>query len=699
MKKVLTSLLLAFVCLPMAMAQNSAHVFVPVVERACGSFTWIDGQTYSSDTNAVFLKGDTVFVLDLTIVEGTVDTAKVNRISGNCSATFKNKTYYEAGRFIDTLVVGNNCDSVVKIEVTLNGVINDTTYDVSVCDKYVLPWKNDSSRYDTIKTIGSRVLTHTESIGGCMVNTTINLTINRSYKDTLSTPVKNVTGGCYYRLGNRNITDTTKAYYDMVTNSKGCDSLVAIRLVSLTGLQYDTVNFVSCDTSYRWNKTGTIYYADTVVTFVEANADSSCITTNVLDLRIESEKYDTVVTTVCAAYTYSYKQKAPNGSTLLTQEDTITESGFYIYHRDSTLLMEKTNKGCKTYHALDLTIIQPTVHHNDSLYVIDTCDNARNAARQFKFDGQTFGPFTESVADTFLVHRNYGGNNSRYKENQCYDTTVHLKVNIRASTYLEKRVTACDSYVWYEFNPDKVYTESTGTNGSEEKIYDTVIVAKDSVKIYNEDSTEYSWMVTKYDTIAKAMLNSVNCDSIGKLYLTINKSPNVTILGDWMLTPGESTVLRAESDIDNMRYQWYRNGVAVAGAEGRADTLLVETDADADNSSNIDITLIGTKSYSGNNTCADTSWITVTSNTMGIEGANVNVAIYPNPASRVLSVECQEGISQVTLYNNLGQQMIVREGCGNSMQLDLGTIAAGVYTLRVVAVGGAESTHKIIVRK
>ena len=88
-----------------------------------------------------------------------------------------------------------------------------------------------------------------------------------------------------------------------------------------------------------------------------------------------------------------------------------------------------------------------------------------------------------------------------------------------------------------------------------------------------------------------------------------------------------------------MKYQWYKNGVAVSGNEGKADSLLVESDADATEGQNIDIMLVGRKDYSGNNTCYDSSWVTVTSAYVGIDEAEaVAVAVYPNPAARLLSV-------------------------------------------------------------
>ena len=703
MKKVLSSLLLALVCLPMAIGQSTAASPIKTIEEtSCGSFTWINGQTYTTDTVAAYTVGDTIYVLQLTITEGVVDTARAHKLTGRCSATFRGQVYEESGVIIDTIPFGNGCDSIVKLDIRLADPLYDTTYSVKACDYYVLPWKNAENKHDTIKTIGSRVVSNLDTVGGCIYTTTINLTVNRSDTNRALAVVEDVTGGCYYKFGDSIITDSNRVHYRNVKSVlKQCDSTIAIRVVAYNHTQFDTLNYVSCDTSYKWNRTNVIYYEDVNVDTMYYDSVSRCSTTYTLNLTFETERHDTVVATACGGYTYRFVQKAPNGSNQAIQEATVTESGIVDHHTDGTLLFEKTNKGCKTYHVIDLTVMQPEQRVSDSIHVIDACYRSTNAReRRFTFDGETFGPFSASLDhDSVIVHRERGGNANKYNEKKCYDTTMTLRVTIRQSTYLEKRVSACDSYVWTEFNPNKVYTESTGSAGVEEKIYDTIITAKDSVKIYNEDSSAFEWQITKYDTSRVAKLNVQGCDSVGKLYLTINKSPNVTIEGDWMLEPGKSTLLRAKSDQENMKYQWYKNGVAVSGNEGKADSLLVESDADATEGQNIDIMLVGRKDYSGNNTCYDSSWVTVTSAYVGIDEAEaVAVAVYPNPAARLLSVSSSETISRIVLYNALGQQVLESDEEASKVQLDLSALPAGVYTMRVATAAG-ETTRKLIVRK
>ena len=84
----------------------------------------------------------------------------------------------------------------------------------------------------------------------------------------------------------------------------------------------------------------------------------------------------------------------------------------------------------------------------------------------------------------------------------------------------------------------------------------------------------------------------------------------------------------------------------------------------------------------------------------GIEDAEgIDVTIYPNPASRIVNLRTAEAIGSVSVYNAIGQQVMLREGNGNSMQLDLYGLANGHYTMRIVTTDGRVANRKFIVSK
>ena len=97
--------------------------------------------------------------------------------------------------------------------------------------------------------------------------------------------------------------------------------------------------------------------------------------------------------------------------------------------------------------------------------------------------------------------------------------------------------------------------------------------------------------------------------------------------------------------------------------------------------------------------CPATSWITVTA-TLGIDDINALQAnLYPNPTSRFLNIESPETISLVEVFNTVGQQVILCQANSNSLQLDLGSLATGSYTLRILGENGQQTTRRFIVNK
>ena len=79
----------------------------------------------------------------------------------------------------------------------------------------------------------------------------------------------------------------------------------------------------------------------------------------------------------------------------------------------------------------------------------------------------------------------------------------------------------------------------------------------------------------------------------------------------------------------------------------------------------------------------------------GIEdGAVVSVTVYPNPSDGIFNIEGQD-IDRIEVYDGLGQLVYAKEGCSDSMYLNLRDRANGVYMLRVIAKNG-ETTHRII---
>lgn len=69
--------------------------------------------------------------------------------------------------------------------------------------------------------------------------------------------------------------------------------------------------------------------------------------------------------------------------------------------------------------------------------------------------------------------------------------------------------------------------------------------------------------------------------------------------------------------------------------------------------------------------------------------------VYPNPASAKITVNAVNTISQLEIYNMLGQKIISQNGNGNSVTLDISGLPSGNYILQVTA-SGKTASQKLI---
>lgn len=686
MKKVLLSLFAAIVCLPMAMAQiNAGHTVVTIQKTACGSYTWDkNGVTYTADASAAVTVGDTIYVLDFTLDTMPVkyDTTNVVNLSGACGVKWHDTVFTTHGNFDKTFRLSNGCDSVYRLNVTLTDTTGSgqsfDTLTVVKCDTYVAPWG------DTIDFSCDTTHTGYDSVSYCSATTTVLLTIKPSYKTLTDTT--DVAAGCSYTFNGHVYTDTNVVHVDTLLSAYGCDSVAAIRITSFTGIQRDTMVVQGCG-RYTWEVDGNTYrnagiYSDTTV-----NEDSTCTIINTLNLTI-GDAYDTIIANKCAQHSQTFR--ARNGLSSQSYTFVVKESGIYTTDTtyndtlfpDANLYSLDILTGCITHHTLIATIMEPEQH------VLDVLDTFACNSYRFRVGDQRV-TLTDD-ADTTLVYHLHNAPTP----NQCYDEIGRIIFHIHRTTYQYDTVATCGSYTW-PLN-GKTYTRS-GTITDTVKAHITYV--SDSTVLVDTVSGDTIDITYEYATRDSIIYNTQGCDSLGRLRLTINPSPEMTIEGEWMLEPGQQTTLHAVcANINSgLRYQWYKDGVAVPSSQGGTrDSLVVEAPGTMSENSNVEIHLVTTT----NKNCTAENWITITSNDMGIDDIeSVDVNIYPNPAVRIVNLSSDEVLSEVVIYNAIGQVIVRQNIDGNQTQLDLGSLASGNYTLRIVAANGEQTTRKLIVNK
>ncbi len=284
---------------------NSSNVTVSIsgattgtdTQIACDSYTWIDGNTYTSSNNtATFTLTnaagcDSIVTLDLTINSSTtgtdVQTAcdSYTWIDGNTYTTSNNTATF-------TLSNAAGCDSVVTLDLTINNSTTGTDVQTA-CDSYT--WI-DGNTYTSSNNTATFTIAN-GATNGCDSIVTLDLTILNS---TTGTDVQTACGSYTWIDGNTYTASNNTATFT-VPNAAGCDSIITLDL-TINNTVFHTDVQVACDT-YSWNN-GMTYTSSTntpVDTLVSAAGCDSIVT---LDLTILNSTTGTDVISACESYTW-----------------------------------------------------------------------------------------------------------------------------------------------------------------------------------------------------------------------------------------------------------------------------------------------------------------------------------------------------------------------------------------------------------
>jgi hypothetical protein len=132
-------------------------------------------------------------------------------------------------------------------------------------------------------------------------------------------------------------------------------------------------------------------------------------------------------------------------------------------------------------------------------------------------------------------------------------------------------------------------------------------------------------------------------------------------------------------------YQWFTcpGNVAISGETAQSFTATATGDYGV------------TVTFSG---CSvDSACITIS--TLGVNTFDVNSGFkaYPNPVNNILNIEYTSDLSNVSVYNLLGQQVLTKKVTATSTQIDMSGLNAGTYLVKVEA-NDASKTIKVVKR-
>ncbi len=211
--------------------------------NACESYTWIDGNTYTSSNNTatdtlISSTGcDSIVTLDLTINYSNTGT---DIITACDSYTWINGNTYISNNNSATHTLTNSygCDSVVTLDLTVN-YSKAYTVSITACDSYT--WTDGV----TYTASNNSAIQNLSTSLACDSVVTLDLTINYS-----NTGIDAITAcdsytwidGIIYTSSNSTATHT-------LTNVDGCDSVVTLDLtINYSNTGIDAIRMYS----YTW---------------------------------------------------------------------------------------------------------------------------------------------------------------------------------------------------------------------------------------------------------------------------------------------------------------------------------------------------------------------------------------------------------------------------------------------------------------
>jgi uncharacterized delta-60 repeat protein len=458
------------------------------LQTACDSYTWIDGNTYFSSTNTptFVLQNaagcDSTVTLNLTITHSNTGTD----IQTSCdSYTWLDGNTYFSSTNTPTFVLQNaaGCDSTVTLNLTITHSNTGTDVQTS-CDSYT--WIDGNTYFSSTNT-PTFVL---QNAAGCDSTVTLNLTILNS---TTGTDVQTSCDSYTWIDGNTYFSSTNTPTF-VLQNAAGCDSTVTLNLTithSNTGTDVQT----SCD-SYTWIDGNTYFSSTNTPTFVLQNA-AGCDSTVTLNLIITNSTTGTDVQTSCDSYTWI------DGNT-------------YFSSTNTPIFVLQNAAGCDSTVTLNLTI----THSNTGTDIQTSCDSYT------WIDGNTY--FSSTNTPTFVLQNAAG----------C-DSTVTLNLIITNSTAGTDIQTACDSYTWIDGN---TYTSSTNTPtfvlqnaaGCDSTVTLNLTITNSTTGTDIQTACDsYTWIdgntyTSSTNTPTFILQNAPGCDSTVTLNLTITNSTTGT---------------------------------------------------------------------------------------------------------------------------------------------------------------------------
>lgn len=570
-------------------------------DTACDSFTWIDGNTYTTNMETPTVTLSTVrytcdSVVRLSLVIRHSDNIIDNQVScGPYPWLPGSAAISTSGDYYHTFTNRYGCDSIVHLALTVNQP-SYGTYHVNACDSYT--WINGQTYIQSPVAYPQYTILNADPITGCDSVVSLHLTIN--HRQILN----DYESGCEKYLWPTSAeiyTRDTVVVRKIGTTPEGCDKLQRLNL-TIRRDSYITDSVVACD-QYQWPG-----YPDTLYTASVAGdtiaqpypAQNGCTSFRVLKLTLHQHSDTIERLEVCDSlvwrdgYTYTTSTHNVRTYTLPTVRnqygcDSIYHLSLDVRYHQSETMAPETDCYSHAWHGHTYTTI-------GSYLVSDTVRRGYDLGCDIVYflpltiNDSSFKDIYEVACDSYQ----WAADGVTYNQSGRYTTlapipnqfgcdslfALHLTINNSNQVTLPA-VIACDSYYWYvtdsTYQHSGLYPSSGVKNvhGCDSTVLLPLTVQHPVYKdtVLPEACDHLDWRGVRYtsSTVVNDTLYSVNsCDSVIYLY-------HITIHPNYIAYDSITTCKSYTWPVNNQTYTSSTNTHHIATTRYGCDSLVYLT--------------------------------------------------------------------------------------------------------------------------